>query len=178
MKKKSIAVDMDGVIAQTSLRALEWYERDFGVKLTLNDMIGKHWNEFIPEEHQKTVWNYPRQKGYFADLPVMPHSKKIMRALHEKYELFITTAATQFPESYNDKQNWLAKHFPFIDWKHTVFCGKKSIIHADYMIDDFAYNLEDFSGEGFLFTAFHNMAEERFTRFDNWLEVGHHFLGL
>ena len=176
--KKTIAVDMDGVIAMTSMRALEWYERDFGIKLTLNDMIGKHWNEIIPEEHHKTVWNYPRQKGYFADLPVMPYSKKVMRALHEEYELFITTAATQFPLSYVDKQNWLAEHFPFIDWKHIVFCGKKSIIHADYMIDDFAYNLEDFSGEGFLFTAFHNMAEERFTRFDNWLEVGNHFLGL
>ena len=173
---KKIAIDMDGVMAMTPHKALEWYERDFGIKLTEDDIKGKNLSEIFPAEHLKIVGNYLRQKGYFADLDVMPHCQEVMLELHEKYELFIATAATQFPTSYVDKQNWLAKYFPFIDWKHIVFCGKKSIIHADYMIDDYAYNLDDFAGEGLLFTAYHNAnSESPYHRVDSWLDVREYF---
>ncbi|HMQ89055.1 MAG TPA: 5'(3')-deoxyribonucleotidase, partial [Flavilitoribacter sp.] len=66
---------------------------------------------------------------------------------------------------------WLADHFPFIHWKNIVFCGDKSIIKADYMIDDHVKNLLNFDGKGLLFTASHNAEETRFTRVNNWREV-------
>jgi len=58
-----------------------------------------------------------------------------------------------------------------------VFCGDKSIINADYLVDDTPRNLSRFNGEGILFSAHHNVYETRFRRVDSWGEIGELFLG-
>jgi 5'(3')-deoxyribonucleotidase len=40
------------------------------------------------------------------------------------------------PNSLGPKYRWLQRHFPFIPPTHYVFCGNKSILRADYLIDD------------------------------------------
>ena len=104
-------------------------------------------------------------------------SQEGVRWLTERYDVFIVTAAMEFRNSLEDKFDWLQRHFPFLHWKNFVFCGDKSIIRADYMIDDHPFNLEAFQGKGLLFTASHNVAEQRFTRVDNWEEVRSFFEG-
>ena len=175
-KMKKIAVDMDGVIANTPLQVVKWYKQIFGVELNLKAIEGQFFLDAIDPTHRTKAREMYFQKGFFADIPVMLDAQEVMKELSKKYELFITTASTQFPNSYNDKQEWLAMHFPFIDWKHTVFCGSKSIIQADYMIDDFAYNLDDFVGEGLLFTSYHNVNETGYHRVNNWKEAGDYLL--
>jgi 5'(3')-deoxyribonucleotidase len=58
-----------------------------------------------------------------------------------------------------------------------VFCGDKSILRADYLIDDLPRNLEIFQGQGLLFTAPHNLTEMRFQRVGGWGQVGEYFAG-
>ena len=77
----------------------------------------------------------------------------------------------EFRNSFEDKYDWLQQHFPFIHWKNVIFCGDKSIIDADYMIDDHVFNLKTFKGHGILFTASHNIHESAYTRVNNWLDV-------
>ena len=36
---------------------------------------------------------------------------------------------------------WMHEHFPFIPDSHLVFCGDKSIIAADFLIDDNAHHV-------------------------------------
>ena len=62
-------------------------------------------------------------------------------------------------------------HFPFITWKHIVFCGHKHMIQADYLIDDHEKNLHTFTGTPLLFTAPHNLHIADFKRVNNWKEV-------
>ncbi|MDF9794801.1 5'(3')-deoxyribonucleotidase [Catalinimonas alkaloidigena] len=57
-----------------------------------------------------------------------------------------------------------------------LFCGDKSIIQADYLIDDHPKNLLTFSSEPIIFTSPHNVDETRFLRANNWKEVGDIFL--
>jgi 5'(3')-deoxyribonucleotidase len=49
-----------------------------------------------------------------------------------------------------------------------VFCGDKSILNADYLIDDNGYNFDGFRGEGLLFDAPHNAHETRGRRVHSW----------
>jgi 5'(3')-deoxyribonucleotidase len=93
-----------------------------------------------------------------------------------RYEIFITTAAMDVPCSFTAKFDWLQKHFPFIPTSHVVFCGDKSIVAADYLIDDDTRHFERFRGEGILFTAPHNVNETAFRRVNDWVEVGELFL--
>ena len=101
---------------------------------------------------------------FFRDIPVMPGSKEILPLLLSSYEVFITTAAMEYPTSFAAKYEWIKEHFPFFPDSHIVFCGDKSIIAADFLIDDNAHHFERFKGQGLLFSAPHNLFESRYPR--------------
>jgi 5'-nucleotidase len=69
----------------------------------------------------------------------------------------------------------LQRHFSFIPSTHYVFCGTKSILRADYLIDDQPRNLTRFEGQGLLYSAPHNLEVTGFVRVNNWLEVADYF---
>ena len=79
------------------------------------------------------------------------------------------------PNSLGPKYRWLQRHFPFIPPTHYVFCGDKSILRADYLVDDLPKNLLRFEGHGLLYTAPHNLTATGFTRVNNWQEVAEYF---
>jgi 5'(3')-deoxyribonucleotidase len=103
---------------------------------------------------------------------VIKDSQEVIRALQDKYEVFIVSAAMEFPNSLPEKLEWLEEYYPFIKWEHIVFCGSKTIIEADYMIDDHIKNLQPFKGEALMFTAPHNIDVKDFKRVNSWEEVG------
>ena len=167
-----IAIDMDEVIADVMPKFHELYEQRFGKRLAREAYWGKKVYEIPGAEYVREAIY---EKGFFQDLPVMPGSREEIKELMENYEIFIVTAAMEFRNSFEDKYDWMREHFPFIHWKNIVFCGDKSIVQADYMIDDHAFNLENFPGKALLYTASHNVHETRFRRADNWEEVMAYF---
>lgn len=169
---KRIALDMDEVIADIYPKFLTYFERDAGRRPEPEEYYGKKIYDLTGGTH---IRNYLHDKGFFLDLPVMPHSQEVVEQLMAHYDIFIVTAAMEFRNSFEDKFDWLQKHFPFIHWRNFIFCGDKSVINTDYMIDDHIHNLERFSGEKLLFTASHNAHETRFTRVNNWLEIRDYF---
>ena len=175
-QKIRIAVDMDEVMADSIARFQAWYGRDFQRELTLGALHGKEPANAVAPEHQAALRAYPNAPGFFKDLPVMDGSQDVLRRMLERYELFVATAAMEFPNSFLDKYNWLQQHFAFIPWRNYVFCGDKSILNADFLIDDNAYNFDGFRGEGILFSAPHNAHETGCRRVRNWQEVAGIFL--
>ena len=165
---------MDEVIADVRPKFLDLYEREFGRRLRREEYGGK---KIYQVDGARRIREFLFEKGFFADLPVMPDSQEVLRELQEDYEIFITTAAMEFRTSLEDKYDWMQRHFPFIHWKNIVFCGDKSVIYADYMIDDHPHNLRGFAGEGLLFTASHNIDETEFIRVDDWQEIRTYFRG-
>lgn len=168
--KKRIAIDMDEVIADAVTKHLQLFNRDFGENLKPEDLHGKKISEIRP--HQiKEIRAYFDDETFFGDLAVIEDSQEVIQELHKHYEIFITTAAMEVPTSFNAKYKWLKKHFPFLSDLNFVFCGDKSIIHADYLIDDNAKHFKRFVGQGLLFTAPHNIHVTGYTRVNNWQEV-------
>jgi 5'(3')-deoxyribonucleotidase len=168
---KRIAIDMDEVIADAYLRIIDWYERDFGQRIPLSALQGKSFVDAIPSEHRSKIREYLHTDGFFKDMSVIEGSQEVIFELSKKYEIFITTAAMEFPTSFVHKYEWMKAHFPFIPWTHIVFCGDKSIIRADYLIDDRSRHFTHFIGQGILFTSPHNVHETWTPRVNNWQEV-------
>jgi 5'(3')-deoxyribonucleotidase len=77
-----------------------------------------------------------RAKDFLGVFPVMLGSKEILPLLIPSYEVFITTAAMEYPTSFAAKYEWIKEHFPFFPDSHIVFCRDKSIIVADFLVDD------------------------------------------
>lgn len=166
---KRIAVDMDEVVADVLPKFLTLFETINGHRPVEEDYRGKKLYQLPGGENLREALYH---KGFFADLPLMPGAQEgIQTLLDQGNEIFFVTAAQEFRNSLEDKYDWLLQYFPNISWKNFVFCGDKSIISADYLIDDHAFNLRTFSGKGLLFSAPHNLHETEFTRVNDWPEV-------
>ena len=174
--RKRIAIDMDEVMANAISRHLDLYNRHYQTAVTVDQLHGQYLHDFAPAEHTEQIHQWVREVGFFRDLPVMPGCVEIVRELQQHYDIFITTAAMQFPNSFIEKYDWLAHHLPFIPWTHIVFCGDKSVIATDYLIDDHAKNFIGFRGEGILYTAHHNVNVTGYRRVASWQEVRDLFL--
>ena len=172
--RKSIAIDMDGVLANNMEHYLAYYFEETGVAVSPSDILGLSEGECLPDK--TAVWRYLKSPGFFRTLPVSKDAQSVVKALHEQYDVFVVSAAMEFPFSLRDKYDWLGEHFSFISWRNIVFCGDKSIIKTDYLLDDHVKNLHTFSGVPLLFDAFHNANETQFERLKDWKEVGTFFL--
>jgi 5'(3')-deoxyribonucleotidase len=171
-----IAVDMDEVMADAVTEHLRRYNRDFAEQVTLADLEGKGIWDIVQMDRHAALEAYLRSEDFFAVLGVMPDSQRVLRELQKRYEVFIATAAMEVPTSFMAKYKWLGQHFPFIPASHIVFCGDKSVIRADFLIDDNPRQLRRFEGEGILFHSHHNIHATGFRRVKNWLEVEALFL--
>ncbi|WP_443947593.1 5' nucleotidase, NT5C type [Pedobacter sp. AW1-32] len=52
-----------------------------------------------------------------------------------------------------------------------MFCGDKSIIDTDYLIDDHCKNLDVCKGKALMFTAFHNVNKDHHQGISHWTEI-------
>jgi 5'(3')-deoxyribonucleotidase len=197
-----IAVDMDEVIADALAEHLLRYNRDFPAPtpLTLSDLHGRWLWDAVPPSRLSALEAYMRSDDFFRVLPVMPHAPRVLARLQSRYDVFIASAAMEVPTSFTAKFHWLAEHFPFIPTSHIVFCGDKSILRADFLIDDNPRQLRLFESshhpstpsptsphpeaprreaprrEGILFTSPANVNVTGFRRVNNWLDVESLFL--
>jgi 5'-nucleotidase len=168
-RRISIAVDMDGVLADTETHFIQYYEREYGEKVDRNSLLGVPESKGFPDK--TAVGRYVRTPGFFRTLPLISGSVDALKTLMKDFDLYIVSAAMEYPLSLFEKKQWLEEYFPFISWKNIVFCGDKSIIHTDYLIDDHLKNLDYFSGIPLLFTASHNVHVRHHQRLNNWDEI-------
>jgi 5'-nucleotidase len=171
-----IAIDMDETLADTLAHYLDLYNSEFGEHLTKADCFGRALSEVVRAEHRERILHLPRNKEFWHGIPPMPRSKGILAALLTRYEVFVTSAAMEYPASFGPKYVWIKEHFPYFPDSHIVFCGDKSVIATDYMIDDHARHFARYKGTALLFDAPHNRDEHRYPRLRDWAEIEARFL--
>ncbi|WP_442844952.1 5' nucleotidase, NT5C type [Leeuwenhoekiella sp. H156] len=164
----TLFVDMDEVIADTYQAHIDLYNNKYNANLKKEDCLGSEVWQMVPKEHQHYVRNHANERGFFIDLKVIKDSQEVLRALQDKYEVYIASAAMQFKTSLEEKADWLDAHFPFIPWQNRILCGHKHILKGDILIDDRSYNLEAFDGRGIQFSSPHNAHTQGFDRADTW----------
>ena len=171
MIKRRIAIDMDDVMAAAGKKILATYNNIIGTDFSETDFEGKGYYEILDEKHSSVIRAEILKPGFFIDMEVMPDAVEVIKKLHERFDIFVVSAATEFPNSLKEKIDWLAEHFPFISWKNIVLCGDKTIISADFLIDDHEKNLRPFKGKALMFDAIHNQKVEGFQRFKSWRAI-------
>jgi len=167
--KKTVAVDMDNVIADIETNWINLYEQEFGVRVDKKDLLGKPEDFAFPEPDKARSLLY--RPGFFRNAPVIEDAIEALEELQEDFEIYIVSAAMEFPNSLLEKHDWLAEHFPFISWRNIIFCGDKSVIGTDFLIDDHLKNLDFHKGMPILFTAGHNINVTKHIRVNNWIEA-------
>jgi 5'(3')-deoxyribonucleotidase len=169
-RRVRIAIDMDEVMADALGEHLRRYNTLYGASLTAADLQGLHLEDYVPAAHREAA-EAMIDASFFAGLAVLPDCQTVVQELAERYEVFIVSAAMDVPCSFDAKYQWLRRHFPFIPPTQIVFCGDKSVVDADYLIDDRARHFAQFKGRPLLFSAPHNAAETRYRRVSSWKDV-------
>ncbi len=169
---KRIAIDMDDVLAKTTHVIIDRINEKVNKNFTYEELLqgGKEYKEEF-YAHYLANNSFLWEPGFFEHIPVNEDAVEVVKKLSEQYEIFIVSAATEFPNSLKEKLTWMEMHFPFITWKHIVFCGHKYMIQADYLIDDHEKNLHSFTGTPLLYTAPHNLHITDYQRVNNWKDV-------
>ncbi len=169
---KRIAIDMDDVLAKTTHVIIDRINDKVNKNFTYEELLqgGKEYKEEF-YAHYLANNSFLWEPRFFENIPVNEDAVEVVKKLAEQYEIFIVSAATEFPNSLKEKLTWMEMHFPFITWKHIVFCGHKYMIQADYLIDDHEKNLHSFTGTPLLYTAPHNLHITDYQRVNNWKDV-------
>ena len=166
---------MDEVMADTVAEHIRRYNQDFNATLSSEDLDGRWLWQCVPEEHQEALSAYLDEPDFFGSLPVMPDAQRVLERLVQDHDVYVASAAMEVPKSFSAKFRWMTEHFPFIRPSHMVFCGEKSILNTDYLIDDNPRQLRVFKGEGLLFSAPHNRYATGWHRVENWAAVERFF---
>ena len=155
VERISIAIDMDEVLADTSKKVFQT-AKELGLPVSKEELRGKSIWTTLTKEQLIVLGQAINTAGYFRDLEVIDSAIPVVKELSEHYDIYIATAAMEVPFSFMDKYEWLKEHFPFLDHNYFIFCGNKKVVHADYLIDDTVSQLDNFTGTGILFEAYHN----------------------
>lgn len=174
MDKKRIAVDQDQVLADLLGEWLYRYNNDYNDNLQKDQISTWDWHKLVKPECGKKIYSYLDDPDIFESLNVIDGSQEVVEELSERYEIFVVTA----PWNINNvipKYRWLKRHFPFIDERNYVFTRNKSIVGANWLIDDKVANFKGFNGISLLFDAPHNQTEKGYTRMLNWKMIRDYF---
>ena len=166
--KQTILVDMDGVLADVYQSYFKYIKETRNEILTEADCMGKEERTMFPDIITMLTNNH-----FFRHVPVMKDSIDGLRYLNNKYNVVIVSSATEFPNCMDDKQAWLNEHFPFIAWQQMIFCGSKTHVRGDIMIDDHPKNLSHFDGKRIIFNQPHNslIKDSSYIRVNGWKEI-------
>ena len=117
--KKTIFIDMDGVIANFAKAAKEggWDHR--------------------PDRHVD-----------YGNLEVMPGAKDALIRLNHDFDIFIaSTPPWDRPSMWSAKREWLGEHFPYLKRK-LILTHRKDLLIGDILIDDSRWRGQpDFKGD-------------------------------
>ncbi len=165
-----LAIDMDEVLADTHSAKAALYA-DLGYSWREDELAGRRLKDLAPAEIEAQVEGKMHQGLFFAELEPIEGASEAVGALARRHEIFVATAAMEYPASCAHKIAWMNRHFPAIDTMNIVFCGDKGIIAADVLIDDSPRHFADFGGIGVCFTALHNLGAEVPYRLDAWRDA-------
>ena len=169
---KTIVLDLDDTLNCLLETWVNFYNHFYNDDLTKEDILS--WDIWKYVKCGKEIYDILKLPGFFYHLPVKEGAQEAVSQLSEYFDIFIVSAS--HPESMYDKYKWIRKYFPCISEDNICFVRNKSIINADYMIDDAPHNLEAFRGRKILMDAPHNKNENRFFRVRNWNEIQDYFL--
>ena len=165
-----ILIDMDDVIADTLEYTITCLN-EAGVFVDRNKLLGRYLEDILPKKEIDIMHDVTSAEFFFRNIPIKKDCYEVLRKINEKHDIRIVSCAFVFPQSMNSKFYWIKQNLDFIDARQIIFCGSKSDLMGDILIDDLAENLRGFNGEKLLFSAPHNVNIKEFHRLDSWRDV-------
>jgi 5'(3')-deoxyribonucleotidase len=179
---KSIALDLDDTISTLGIDWIKAYNDLYGDNICRENINDWAIDRFVKPECGKAIYDL-LTPHLFRTAGVQPDAQRVTCWLLLHYDIKIVTALKGVPANqqafvYEAKRAWIDEHFPYIGSENIIVCNDKSMIKADWLIDDGAHNIRAFSGRTIVFDAPYNQCLERWeydARVKNWNAIEHFY---
>jgi 5'(3')-deoxyribonucleotidase len=167
---KILAVDVDGVIAANHVEWLRRYNKDYNDTMTKDDWTTWDIHMLVKPVCGIKIYEYLKDPTLYENIKPIPDALETIKKLSKKYRIiYVTTTPIEVS---GVKYNWLKKYNFITRIQDYVECSDKSLIRAEYLIDDNIDNVRTFGGVGYIFTQPWNVNWYWPFRINNWQEVG------
>lgn len=180
-RKLRIALDMDEVMVDTYGLWLELYNRDWNDDRTKSDIKGWNVHTWVKPECGEKIYGYLNRVGFFLGMrPIDGAVTGVKRLVDAGHDVVVATATPRNSRfAYEEKQQWLRDHMPFLDINGFCSVHRKELIAADVLFDDGAHNLADFPGIAVCMDRPWNKGEDLLDiRCGDWEEFWYHIRAL
>ena len=151
----TIAIDMDGTIADFTTKSFEKVKELYGIKLTKDDAYKPKTAELVWErmtdqqknkyENKNEIYGEICSAGFFLSLKPFDGAIEGVKHLAEDgHEIVFLTKPLNWDRSAPEKAKWLKKHFPDLDYTIIMVDSVKAkhLIDVDVLVDDDSRVLE------------------------------------
>lgn len=169
--KKIVCVDVDDVCADLVPHWISLYNEEYNDTLCPEDML--EWNilNFVKPECGEDIFKYLKgERNIYREISPVKGALKYTKLLKERdYRLVYVTFRGPFSNS-GRKFMWLYQNGFVEDEADYIETNDKSLIYADYMIDDNWENVINFRGTGVLYSRPWNNKYNSVFRVNTWRE--------
>jgi len=140
VKKLTIIIDKDCVLAETMEKVLRLYNKEYGEDIKKDDV--NIWDLNCIQKPGTDMVKYFQKKGFFLKgLNSISNSKRYINKLIAKGDRILVATASPI-EGFVDKAMWLKRHFGNIPIpEHLILIHAKDVLRGDIMLDDGLHNL-------------------------------------
>lgn len=136
----NVMVDCDCVLNNLMERTCQMFNERYGTNISEDYFTDYDICKCMPFEDAekfKALWH---ERELWDSLAPTHHSQwGAKKLVDDGFNVYIATS-THY-ENFPWKVLWLKHYFPFIDERHIICIGDKSVLNADVMVDDHADNL-------------------------------------
>lgn len=186
MTQVTIAVDVDGTVADLYPELFRLYNKDYNDHVTVESAMPAYGHEtwHIKKECGSKILDYFDLPTIYDNINPVPGALEGIQYLRDLHYRIVFNSSCFINRS-DDKLKWLIKH-KFIKGSDRLFkdwmvVADKSLINADIMIDDRPENIYNFKGLGIIFNQPYNqdaLADARLKGWDDIIRVMSHLYPL
>ena len=88
---------LDEILADTLPKQLSWLSRERGLNVVASAIDGPHLRDVVGATHYSALKAAMHAPDFIADLAVMPRAREVMATLCRQHEVYVATAAMDFP---------------------------------------------------------------------------------
>ena len=140
MKKKTILIDMDGVVCNYTQKMLDLAVSRFGLpQHKAEEAVFFETEKIFPEEVQERVEKLSLEHNFFLSLEPLPGAiEAISEMLSDpKLDVWVCSSPKKTGETcHSEKFLWLRKYFGQKFAERLILTRDKTLVYGDYLIDD------------------------------------------
>lgn len=137
-----LLIDIDDTVEDLNGAWIYWLDTVYNLSVKPKDILDWDITKFFPTLLKEQIYEPLYRECFWKTVKPIAQAPFYTKLLmQEGYRVYFCTASDFYPMVY--KWKWVfERYFPFVDQKQIIVASDKSLVRADFRIDDGIHNLK------------------------------------